>query len=59
MLAEEFLTDVTMQLFEEMRCAGPLSETHRHRLIDICNELAEMRAEVAEEIEMTGKGYPG
>ena len=38
---------------------GPLSETHRHKLIDIVNELAEMRAEVAEEIEMTGKNYPG
>ena len=50
-LAEEFLTDITLQLFEEMQWAGPLSETHRHRLIDIVNEMADMRTEVAEQLE--------
>ena len=50
-LAEEFLSNITLHLFEEMQWAGPLSETHRHRLIDIVNEMADMRTEVAEQLE--------
>ena len=51
MRAEQFLSDITLHLFEQMQWAGPLSETHRHRLIDIVNEMAQMRAEVVEELE--------
>lgn len=50
-LAEEFLADATLSLFEQMRSAGPLSDTHRHRLIDIVNEMAQMHSEVTNELD--------
>ena len=50
-LADEFLADITLHLFDEMRRAGPLSEAQRHRLTDIINEMADMHTEVAEQLE--------
>lgn len=54
-MAEEFLADTTLSLFEQMRSAAPLSDTHRHSLIDIANGIAQMHSEIANDIERLGR----